>query len=172
MKDNKTKGINTVDAVFIIGIAVVVLAVAVLSLWGKIGGNSGDTMPVAIKYVLEVQNREPQVLDYMKVGQTVYDNGSQSPIGEVTAIKKRTATTLVEDHEKKTLVEKEIANKVTFEVEIEANGVLTEDCVEIEDINILIGKGLDCVIGDAIVSGYIIGLDYENAEETEEEAQR
>ena len=164
MKENKTKRINIVDAVLIVGIAVVVLAVAVLSLWGKIGGNN-DVTPVAVKYVLEVQNREPQVLDYIEEGQTVYDNGSQSPIGEVTAIKRRPSTTLVEDHKKKSLVEKEIANKVTFDVEIAANGELSEDSVNIEDINILIGKGMDCVIGDAIVSGTIIGLEYEDAEE-------
>ena len=171
MKENKTKKINIVDAVFLIGIVAVVLGVAVLSLWGKIGGDSSETTPVAVKYVLEVQNKEPQALDYMEEGQTVYDNGSMSPIGVVTAIKKRPSTTLVEDHSKKTLVEKEIANKVTFDVEIAANGELSEDCIKIEDINILIGKGMDCIIGDAIVSGYIIGLDYEDAE-AEEEAQK
>lgn len=171
MNENKTKRMNVTDMVLLVGIAAAVVIVVLLSLWGKIGGRNGDVTPITVKYVFEVQNREPQVLDYIGEGDIVYDNGSMNPIGKVTAIKRKPATVLVEDHKNKCLVEKEVSNKVTFDVEISANGELSEEGVSIEDINILIGKGMDCVIGDTIVSGYIIGLEYEDIK-TDEEAQR
>lgn len=170
MNENKTKRMNLTDMVFLIGIIAVVVLVVLLSLWGKIG-NKGDVSPVVVKYVVEVQNVEPQVLDYMSEGQVVYDNGSMNPIGAVTAIKKRPATIQIEDHKRKSIVEKEIPNKATFDIEIAANGELSEDGVKIEDINILIGKALDCVVGDALVSGVIIGLEYEDTE-VDKEAQK
>ena len=170
MNENKTKKMNITDMVLLLIIAVIVLFVVFLSLKGKISNRNGAD-PISVKYVVEVKDTEPQVLDYMEEGQTVYDNGSMSPIGSVTSINRKATTVMVEDHKKKTIVEKEVSNKATFDIEISANGELSDGGVKVDDINILIGKGIDCVIGNAIVSGTIISLDYEDTE-TDEGAQK
>ncbi len=163
MNENKTKKMNITDMVLLIGIAIIVSVVVLLSLRGHIASRS-DVDPVAVKYIVEVKDAEPHVLDYMKEGQTVYDNGSMNSIGEVVSIKRKTATVLVEDHKKRTIVEKEVNNKVAFDIEIAANGAMSDGGVKVEDVNILIGKGIDCVIGNALVGGTIISLDYEKTE--------
>lgn len=171
MKASKTKKINIVDLIFLIGIAAIIILVVLFKFFG--GSLSVDELtketPVSVKYAIEVQNREAEMLDYMKVGQIMYEHGSMNPIGKVTAIKKRPATTVVEDHTNKTMVTKELTDKICVDIEVESKGKIEDDMVQIEGVNVLVGKGLDCVVGDAVMSGVIVDLEYKESKTTKTE---
>jgi len=162
MKTSKTKKINIVDLIFLIAIVAIILFVVVFKFMDKdIVKELIKEVPVSVKYTIEVQNREPQILDYMKEGQVMYEHGSMNPIGKVTAIKERPATTVVEDHGNKTILLKEVSDKICLDIDVESKGKIEDDMVQIEGVNFLIGKSIDCVVGDAVMSGIIVGLDYE-----------
>lgn len=169
MKTNK-KRMNIIDLLFLLVGILVVLAIVANSILGifEFGGKKEEKIPAEIKFTFEVQNVDPQILDYFEEGDTLYDYGSMNEIGIIKSIDKQPAKTVVENHEGKTLEIKEISNKLNLYLEVEANGELVEENPEIKGVKILIGKLMDCLAGDSILSGVIVSLDHEEIEENAE----
>lgn len=169
MKNNKK--MNLIDLMLLAGVGLLIVLFVVFGMADKIGflGKNDGEIPIAVKYTLEIQNKEPQMTDYIDEGQQVFDYEKMTPIGEVVSVRKKPATVLVEDHNKKTLVLRELSDKVNYHIDISANGSLSDNAVSISGVNMLVGKSMECVVGDAIVSGVVISVEHENIEEYEEE---
>lgn len=167
MEKNR-KRINIIDLLtIIILLAVIVFAVFKVSDVSQIAKSEVVTK---VSYVVEVKEQDAKVLDYMQVGDMVYEDESLKKLGVLTDVKQTPFTIQTEDKISRKISEREVPGKINLNVEIEADGVLKGGNISVDSINILVGKTIDLNIGDAYIKGVIIGV--ENLSEAKEENQQ
>ena len=166
MEKNR-KRINIIDLLAIILLlAVIVFGVLKFSGVDKIVKSDVATK---VSYVVEVKEQNAEVLDYMKIGDMVYEDKSLKKLGVLTDVKQAPFTIQTEDKISRKISEREVPGKINLNIEIEADGVLNAGNISVYSINILIGKTIDLNIGDAYVKGVIV--DVVNLSEKEENQQ-
>ncbi len=157
-KDNtKRKGINVIDLAFVILLVAVVLFVA-FGLFGcnNEGGEKASSGNVTVMF--ESKNNDPSILGYIEEGQSVYDGVTQSKLGTIVAVHESDAQKIVENHENKTIEISEIPEKVDITLEIQSDATIGDIDIVAGSVSLKVGTSLDCIAGDAVVKGTIVGL--------------
>lgn len=165
MNTSKERKINIVDLLF----AVFLLAVLVFgALKFASLGSSQPESATKVVYTLEVKNTFPELTGYVKEGDKVFDDESMKEIGAVTEITEKNATILAENTEDGTLAVAEIEDRVDVEIKVTADGTVSSGNASVNSVNLLIGKSMECIVGDAYVNAVITDVGYEDATEAKE----
>ena len=163
--ENSRKKINIIDLIFIvILIAVIFFAVFKLS---SLKNMTDDSTITKVSYVVEVKNQSADILKYMDVDDKVFEDESLKEMGIVTDITYGPYKLNTEDSVNKRITKQEMPDKITVDVEIEAEAVKVGNSVSVDSVNILVGKTISLNIGDSFVEGVIIAV--EDVNEAKEE---
>ncbi|MFR8975236.1 MAG: DUF4330 domain-containing protein [Eubacteriales bacterium] len=171
MKANKTsrKGINIIDLVFFVVLAAVIVF-AVVSITGILD-NKQKGVQDNVMFSIETTKNDPEFLNYVEEGKTIYDGATKKELGKIVAIHEKPAREIAENHESKTIEYVEIPNKVDVILEVEGKATMEYPNIIIDTVSIKVGKRIDCIVGDAAVNGTVISLDYDKALLKKKEAQ-
>lgn len=162
MKTNNTgkRRINILDLIA----AIVLIAAVTFGVFALAGGDrEKQAVKDNITFTLEATGNEPEVLNYIEEGQTVYDNTTKTELGQIVAIHETPTRTVAENHQDKTLEYVEIPNQSDVVLEISGKAEVLSPDIMIDTVEIKIGKRIHCMVGDAAVTCTIIGLDYDEA---------
>lgn len=165
MNTNKERKINIIDLLFGILLVAIVLF-AVFKFASPDASKSSSATKVV--YTLEVNNTFPELTGYIKEGDKVFDDESMKEIGVVTEVRKKNATILAENTKKGTLDMVEIEDRVSVEIKVEADGTVSSGNASVNSVNLLIGKSMECIVGDAYINAVIIDVGYEDITEAKE----
>ncbi len=165
MNTSKERKINIVDLLFVIFIlaALVFGALKFASF-----GSSKPASATKVVYTLEVRNTFQKLSAYVKEGDKVFDDESMKEIGVVTEITEKNATILAENIDDGTLAVAEIKDRVDVAIKVTADGTVSSGNASVNSVNLLIGKSMECIVGDAYVNAVITDVGYEDATETKE----
>lgn len=164
MKNGKRR-INIIDILFIIIlIAVIVFGVTKIT---DVKQAVQSTSATKVVYTVEVQNQDPEILQYLSVDDRVFENESMKQMGTVVNITDAPYKLITENQNDKTLTTQEVPDKITVNIEIAAEGVVAADnVVSVDGVNVLVGKTIDLNIGKSYVQGVIV--DVHNVNEAKE----
>lgn len=156
--ENAKKRINIIDILFIILIvAVVVFAVAGLS-----GVTKGKAeVKNKVELTLEIRYAEPDFLENIEEGQVVYDAITKEEVGSILSVSHKPSRELVENHEEKKFEYAELTDKIDLNIEIEAMATMKQADIMVSENAVKIGKSMSYYTGEAVLSGTIIGIDYD-----------
>ncbi len=165
MNTNKEGKINIIDLLFVI----LLLMVVVFAVFKFASPNSSKVANATkVVYTLEVNNTFPELTGYIKEGDKVFDEESMKEIGVVTEIRKRNATILAENATNGTLDMVEIQDRICVEIEVSADGTVLSGNASVNSVNLLIGKSMECIVGDAYINTVIVDVGYEDVTEIKE----
>ncbi len=165
MSTNKKRKINIIDLIFV----VVLLAVVLLAVFKFATPDSSKTANATkVVYTLEVKNAFPELTGYIKEGDKVFDDESMKEIGTVTEIREKNATMLAENKTDGTLAIAEIQDRVDVEIKVTADGSVSSGNASVNSVNLLIGKSMECIVGDAYINTVIVDVGYEDSTEVKE----
>ena len=155
--ENSKRKINIIDILFIIIlIAVVVFGVTKLTDVKQISQSNTATKVV---YTVEVQNQDPEILQYLNVEDKVFENESLKQMGTVVGISDAPHELVTENKNNHTFITQEVPNKITVNIEIVADGVVAGDNVmSVDGVNVLVGKTIDLNVGKSYVQGVIVDV--------------
>ena len=114
-------------------------------------------------FSIETTKNDPEFLNYVEEGKTIYDGATKKELGKIVAIHEKPAREIAENHESKTIEYVEIPNKVDVILEVEGKATMEYPNIIIDTVSIKVGKRIDCIVGDAAVNGTVISLDYDKA---------
>ena len=164
MKNSK-KSLNIIDlATIIILVAVLIFVAIKIPDVKEIITSDNQTK---VTYIVETQDQNPEILNYFKVDDQVFEDDSLKKMGFVTGITQKPYIIHTEDKHNKKIIEQKIPDKINVYIEITADGVLKNGNVAVDSVNILVGKTIDLNIGNASIKGVIVGVDSTN--DTKEE---
>ena len=154
--ENK-KRINIIDIIFIL----LLVGVIVYGITGisdvKQAVRGADATKVV--YTVEIQNQDPEILNYMKNGDRVFEDESMKRMGTVTNISETSYKMFTENKIDNTITQQEVPDKITVYVDITTEGVVSADnVVSVDSVNLLVGKTLDLNIGNSYVEGVIVDI--------------
>ena len=160
MRKTKLK-FNLMDALILLVIAAVVLALLYIFVWSE--QRSADNLTAdgssRVSYVIEVTGLHKDYADLIAVGDKPIDSSIKTPRGTVTAIETRdyyyTGTNL---HDA-TMVLSTVENYVSLYVTIEADALLDNYTYTVNGGEIYVGKLVYLSFDDIVCSGYCIALD-------------
>ena len=165
MNTSKERKINIIDLLFVICIfAALVFGVLKFVSFGS----SQSESATKVVYTLEVRNTFHELTGYVKEGDKVFDDESMKEIGVVTEITEKNATILAENTDDGTLAVAEIKDRVDVAIRVTADGTVSSGNASVNSVNLLIGKSMECIVGDAYVNAVITDVGYEDATETKE----
>ena len=156
--ENAKKRINIIDILFVILIAaVVVFAVAGLS-----GVTKGDAeVKNKMELTLEIRYADPEFLENIEEGQVVSAAITKEEVGSILSVSHKPSRELVENHEEKKLEYTELTDKIDLNVEIEAMATMEQTDIMVSENAVKIGKSMSYYTGEAVLSGTIIGIEYD-----------
>ncbi len=164
MKTNnsaKTR-INILDLIILVLLIVVVAVFGILHLT-NIGENRNQNMKGTVTFSVEVRGADPEVLNYLEEGQTVYESISKTMLGKVVAVHDASAHVFAENHDAKTVEHANLPGKVDVTLEIEGVAKLQYPDIKFEEETVKIGKPMFCVVGGTALSGTVVGLEYDKS---------
>ena len=152
MKTNsdKKRKINILDLIVVI---VLVLAV-IFGVFALAGGNQEkQAVQENVTFTLEASGYEPETALKLKEGQAVYDNTTKTKLGELVSVQEKPNRIMAENHESKTIEFVDVPDKVDLILEVKATVADTQE--------IRIGKRFHFRVGGSVVTGTVIGMDYD-----------
>ena len=165
MKTNSSKKrINIIDLIVVIAIVAVVVVLGA-KIFNPFENGEKDSSAVngKVKYTLEVKMREPYIMDQIKEGNVIYDSVTKEELGKIVSVREMPARVLVENYEEKKLEFCEYSELIDVYVDVETKAKMEYPNIIIDEISLKIGKQVGCVIGDAAMTGTIVGLDYDTS---------
>ncbi len=161
------KRINIIDLIcIVILIAVVFFGIFKLS---DIKNMADDSTVTKVSYVVEVKNQSADILNYIKVDDKVFEDESLKEMGVVTDISYHTYKLHTEDSLNKRILEKEVPNKISIDIKIEADAQKTGNSMSVDSVNILVGKTISLNVGNSYVEGVITAVEDINEEKEAQE---
>lgn len=157
----KRKGVNILDLLVLV-IFVAAILFATINLIGNKDYKQKDAQD-NISFTVEFTNSDPAVLNYIEEGDIVYNGVTKEELGTVKSIHERPARTLVENHEAQTIEYAEVPGKIDVTLEMEGKAKMAYPDITVGTVSLKVGKKLDCIVGNAAMHGYIVGVDYENS---------
>ena len=116
------KRINIIDIIFIL----LLVGVIVYGITGisdvKQAVRGADATKVV--YTVEIQNQDPEILNYMKNGDRVFEDESMKRMGTVTNISETSYKMFTENKIDNTITQQEVPDKITVYVDITTEGVV------------------------------------------------
>jgi len=151
------KRINIIDIIFIL----LLVGVIVYGITGisdvKQAVRGADATKVV--YTVEIQNQDPEILNYMKNGDRVFEDESMKRMGTVTNISETSYKMFTENKIENAITQQEVPDKITVYVDITTEGAVSSDnVVSVDSVNLLVGKTLDLNIGNSYVEGVIVDI--------------
>lgn len=151
------KRINIIDIIFIL----LLVGVIVYGITGisdvKQAVRGADATKVV--YTVEIQNQDPEILNYMKNGDRVFEDESMKRMGTVTNISETSYKMFTENKIDNIITQQEVPDKITVYVDITTEGAVSSDnVVSVDSVNLLVGKTLDLNIGNSYVEGVIVDI--------------
>jgi len=172
MKHPVRKNVNILDIIVLLVLAAVVIFIAISFFGGLNPFNKNTSAPHDnIVYTLELNEQEPDILNYIKEGQTVYDGVTKNAIGTVLSIHEKPTRELVENYEDKTIDYVELPGKTDILLEVSGYAQTGKPDTSINTVSIKVGKRINCIVGDAAAGGTIVGVEIDNTLLTKEVAQ-
>lgn len=165
MSTSKERKINIIDLLFVVVLLGVILF-AVLKFAAP--NSSKPTSATKISYSLEVNNTFPEVMNYIKEGDKVFDDESMKEIGVVAEISEKNATVLAENLNDGTLRNTEIEDRINLRIKVEADGEISSGNASVNSVNLLIGKSMECIVGDAYINAVVVDVQFDDSTEVKE----
>ncbi len=153
----KNKKPNIIDVLCVI-ILIFIVAFGVFKISKKVQQSNQDSV-ANIKYVVEIENQDTEILNYIKEGDLVFESTSSASMGTVLNITEKPYKIYTENKNDKIFVMSEIPDKITLSVEISAVGNIKDNGIAIDDIGLLVGKTLDMNIGNSFVKSVIVDVE-------------
>ena len=169
--NNSKKRVNLIDLIVLIAIVAIVIFLGYNVLFGNSDGDK-NVVNSNVTYVIETKMMDEDVLSYIKEGQNIYDGATKNELGKIVSIRKTPALVMVENHDAKTIEQVEHPEKVDLLIEVETKAKMEYPNIIVDEISLKIGKQVHCVIGDAALSGTIIGMDYDASLLTKKEEKK
>ena len=162
--ENSKKRMNIIDLIALI-VLVLVIGFGIYKIAG-LNGDKKEEVKANITYTVEVVNKEPEIMDYIKSGDTVYEFGSELDIGTVVDVTQKPYKLETEDKENKKIITTEVPRKIALDIKISADADKKDGKLSVDGVNILIGKSVDISIGNCYTTGTIVNV-YDMSEEKE-----
>lgn len=159
------KRINIVDLIFLV-LLVLVVAFGAYKL-SDVNSVTESNAPVKATYIVEVPEETPEILNHLKVGDKVYEDDSLKSMGVLSEITQKPYKIHTENKETNTVNYTEYPGKILVELKITADAVKSDGAMNVDGVNILVGKTIDLNVGNTYVKGVIIGVS-----EADEEAAK
>ncbi len=155
--ENIRKKINIIDLIcIVILIAIVIFGAFKLS---SIRVTNDDSTVTKVSYVVEVKNQTSNILDYIAIDDKVYEDESLKFMGTVTDVTYRPYKLNTEDSLNKKALIKEVPNKISVDIKIEAEAIKNGNSMSVDSVNILVGKTISLNVGDSFVEGVITAVE-------------
>ena len=156
--ENGKKRINIIDVLFLI----VIVAVVIVAAAGLTGVTKKDAeIQNKVELTLEIKNADPEFLDNIEEGQIVYDAITKEEVGNIASVSHKPSRELVENYNSKKLEYADIPDKIDLNVEIEAVATMKQADIMVSENAVKIGKSMSYYTGEAVLSGTIIGIEYD-----------
>ncbi len=154
--ENNKKRINIID---LLALLILILAIA-FGVYKVTDIKNIVKSPVKAKivYTVEVANENPEIMDYIKPGDLVFEDDSLKSLGTVLDVTQRPYKVTTEDKENKRVLMEEIPGKIAADIKIEADADKVNGNLSVDSINILIGKTIDLNAGNGFVKGVIVDV--------------
>jgi|GEM_PF-4344668 len=165
MKNGK-KHINIIDVIFIL-ILVVAVGFGAFKI-ANIEKATNSTPSTKITYTVEVQNKDPEILDYISKDDNVFEDASMKTMGVVSNVSYTPYKMMAENHNDKSITIQETTDKITLNIKIDATGAVKDGVASVDSVNLLVGKTIDLIAGDCKVQGVIVAIDYDDTDEIKE----
>ena len=163
METNKNvkKRINILDFILLF---ILVVAVAVGVFW-LVGGYDKKETEIndMVSFRIEMRGVEAELLNYISEGDKAYDATNGEEIGVLKSVHENTARIMVENHAAKTVEYAEIPDLIDVVFEMEGKAKIEYPNIMIGHDSLKIGKVFSCSVGEAEVSGTVIGIDYDES---------
>ncbi len=161
METNKTtkKKMNILDLIVLL-----ILIVAVLfGVFWLVGGFDEKEKEIneTVLFRVEMRGEEAELLNYISEGDKAYDPTTGEEIGVLKTVHEGTAQIMVENHEAKTVEYAEIPDLIDVVFEIEGKAKMEYPNIIVGSDSLKIGKVFRCSVGEAEISGTVIGIDYD-----------
>lgn len=154
--ENSKRRINIIDLLFIV-ILIAVVAFCVYKL-SDIKSMVGSTVTAKVVYTVEVQNENPEIMEYINVDDKVFEDESLKVLGTVLDVTEKPYKIDTEDLENKQILLQEMPDKIALDIKIEADADKIGENISVDSINILVGKTVDLNIGNSYVKGVIVDI--------------
>lgn len=152
------KRINIIDVLFLI----VLIAIIIFVVAGLTGVRKNDAeIQNKVELTLEIKESDLEFLGSVKEGQTVYDAITKEQVGSIVSVSYKPSRKLSENHKEKKLQYAEIENKIDLNIEIEAMATIEQSDIMVSENAVKIGKSMSYYTGEAVLSGTIIGIEYD-----------
>ncbi len=165
MSTNKERKINIIDLLFVIVLLGIILFAVVKF---ATPNSSKPKSATKISYALEVNNAFPEVMSYIREGDKVFDDESMKEIGVVCEISEKNATVLAENLDDGTLNNAEVEDRINLWIKVIADGEVSSGNASVNSVNLLIGKTMECIVGDAYIDAVIVNVEYEDSTQVKE----
>ncbi len=155
MEKNK-KRISIIDLIFLILLVLVVVFGAYKL--SDIKNIIKTPQASKVLYVVEVQNENPEIMNYIKPEDKVFEDESLKRLGTVVEVTKRPYILQTEDRVNKRILLKEVPDKVTVDIKILTDSDKVNESFSVDSVNLLVGKTIDLNVGNAYVKGVITNV--------------
>ncbi len=157
--NNKLFGLFNIVDLLIVLVVVVVLIVGVK----VIRANSSDSSIISaqskeIEYIVNSQNQSLESVDFIKVGDMVYNSVNSQYLGVVTDVQYTEQITPAFNANSGLYEEYKVPDKYSINITIKGNGVESEDNIVVEESNIKIGSQLNVKGKGYVFIGYIVDI--------------
>lgn len=148
--------LNFIDIVFVLLIAALAMTAYYLS-----HRSSTEVLKTQTRsYVVELTDLEPFMANAVQVGDCVTDTVKNQDLGVVSAVESVPYTQRVLDEDNSVYVYKDVPNRITLLITIEAETLETEnEITTASGYALRVGTFVNCAAGGLVGSGYILELD-------------
>lgn len=153
----KKASFNIIDALIIV-LVIAVFAVGYLVFFRDRGAVQEDSAK-KIRYVFQVSSIPAEFADNAKVSQTVFDAGTNTPAGVITAVDFEPATHIGHDKINGKQTISQIDGYVNLYITMEGEAVEKKNTYVVDETSVYVGKYLDMMLPDLTCSGNCISLE-------------
>ena len=167
MANNQKKGmlfgkINFIDVLIVLVIVagLVIFGFYAMGKWQANGSSSRSEADSGLVYTVELNQKEKEILDQIKIGDIVREPRKGEIIGKVVRLEeRRPCEELVENNEEGTYVWSAVPERYTQNVVIETGYSKSETGFKVNETDIKIGKSVTIKNKNYVTGGTIIAVD-------------
>lgn len=153
----KKASFNVIDALIIV--LVVAVFAAGYIIFFKDEGSLGDDELFELRYVVQVTSLPEEFADNVKVGDTVFDSGTNTVAGTVVAVDHEQAIHVGHDSINGKQALTPIPNYVNLYITIEGDAVENKNTYTVGETNVYVGRYIDMMMSDLTCTGSCISLE-------------
>lgn len=141
-------------------IAIIILILLVAGAAYLLSHNDAGAEVISRSYVLELQNLDASMADYVQIGDTVTDSVKNYPIGTVTEVAVVPYMATTSDLQNGVIRETEVPGKISLLLTVQADTTETQrDITTLSGYVLRTGTSVSCQVGNLVSKGFILKVD-------------